>query len=236
MKPQRHTVVKRVVVHIAHRGYLYAGIFLHHLHSVVVADFGTTGTQVEALAAYAGRQVHHIEGEMFARNEAVDHKNVTGAEIILLLLVQGYVHLAALEIERNGLAVQISELGGIVEQGHVHAAAVRTVIMDYLIVCSCNLRVCNEILEHETVLYLADSQDGMEASIVLCHCGNDLGHVVHLLVVLLLGPPVLPVREELLVVLRRVVVDVEEVLEVIETHDIVAAAAFLREERSAEQQ
>ena len=236
MKPDCHTVVERIVVHIAHRGYLYAWILLHHLHSVVIADFGTTGTQVEALATYAGRQVHHIEGEMFARNEAVDHKNVTGAEIILLLLVQGDVHLAALEIERNGLAVQIGELGGIVEQGHVHAAAVRTVIMDYLIVCSCNLRVCNEILEHETVLYLADSQDGMKASIVLCHCGNDLGHVVHLLVVLLLGPPVLPVREELLVVLRRVVVDVEEVLKVIETHDIVAAAAFLREERSAEQQ
>ena len=62
----------------------------------------------------------------------------------------------------------------------------------------------------------------MVTAALLCHLLDDGGHVVQFLVVFGLGPLVAPVGEELVVVLGRVVVYVEEVLQVVETYYMVA--------------
>ena len=61
----------------------------------------------------------------------------------------------------------------------------------------------------------------METTVGISHCPDDSSHIVKFLVVLRLGPLVLSFRQELLVVLRRIVVCIEKVFKIVETDDIV---------------
>ena len=60
----------------------------------------------------------------------------------------------------------------------------------------------------------------METSVGIGHRPDDGSHIAEFFGILCLCPLVLSLREELFVVLRRVIVGVKKVLEVVETYDI----------------
>ena len=95
-------------------------------------DIPAKAAQVSALSAYTGREVGDIEGEMLSCDKVVHHQYVTGPEIILFILCQGYRHLSVGKGERYRLAVKVFELVCAIQQSHIHATSVRSVIMDYL--------------------------------------------------------------------------------------------------------
>ena len=227
MQPYCLAVIGRVVIHISHHNRLDSRITFLHNAAVLVDDLSSAGAQVLTLASYTGRKVGYINSKMLTIDKSVNHKYIPGAEIILGLLVKGDLYFGIIEVERNALAVKIGKLLWLVKQGHVHASAVRSVIMHDLIVGICYLRVRNEVLKHETVFYLADSQNGMITPIVIFHCLDDLCHIGNLLLVLRLGPLVLAFRKELFIVFCRVVIYVEEVLKIVEPYHIIAGRALL---------
>ena len=61
----------------------------------------------------------------------------------------------------------------------------------------------------------------METAVGLRHGTDDSRHIMELLLVFDIRPLVLALRQELLVVLDRVVVSIEQVLEIVEPYDIV---------------
>ena len=67
----------------------------------------------------------------------------------------------------------------------------------------------------------------MPCTILLLHGSDDLCHVLELLLVLHFSPFVRSVRKEFLIVLCRIVIDVEKVLKVVEAYDMALTALFL---------
>ena len=108
--PDCHAVVGGIVIHVAHSDYLDAGELLHQGHGLAVEYLASTTAQVRPLAADPRRQVGHKKGEHLAGYGTPHHKDVTGAEVILLLLVEGEFHLAALKCERYALGLEDSIL------------------------------------------------------------------------------------------------------------------------------
>ena len=227
----RHRVVGRVVVHITHCDNLDSGIFRLHPARVIVDDLGTAAAQVAALSANTRRKMSDIESKVFAGYKSVNHKDVTSLEVARIRV--GKVDVGV-EIERNGLAVEVGELIRFVEQGHVHATAIRAVVVDNLVVGISNLRLAHEILDDEAVLNLGNAEYGVPAFVVVGHRTNDFRHIVEFFLILRLRPLVLSFRKELVVVLDRVVVDVKEVLKVVEPDDVVLLS-FLRRCRKGHQ-
>ena len=176
----------------------------------------------------------YIDREMLAVDKAMHHEDITGLEIVLLFLVHDKVDRTSLECERNRLAVKEGEHLRLIKQSHVHTTTVRTVVMDDLIVCLRNLRFHDEILEHETVLDLGNSEKSVPCTVLFLHAPDDLGHVLKLLLILHLSPLVLSIRKELLVVLCRIVVYIKQILKVIESDHIVLRTLFLCISSSAE--
>ena len=106
MKIDCHRRIGRVVVHIAHYHTFDSGILLHHLHRVIIDNLPSASTGINTLSSDTGRKVADIESEMFAVNYSMDHEDVSGTEISLLLLV----HIASrsgctVEGERNRLSL-----------------------------------------------------------------------------------------------------------------------------------
>ena len=99
--------------------------------------------------------------------------------------------------------------------------------MDDLVIGIRDLRVGNEVLEHKSVLYLADTQQGMIHTVLVLHLLYDLRHIGNLLLILHFGPFVGTVRKKFRVILDRVVIYVEEILKVVESDDIRTAALLL---------
>ena len=151
---------------------------------------------------------------------ADDFQYVPGAEIGLLQSVHGELNLRILEGERDGLAGNEGELVRPVQKAYIDAAAVRTVVMDDLVVGVGDLGVVHQVLEDVAVLDLADSEDRVIDLVVILHGTDHPGHVVDLLPVFAFGPLVGAVRQVLVVVLPLVVVGVEEVLEVVEPYHV----------------
>ena len=217
-----HGVVEGVVVHVTHDDAFDTGIFPHHLHGVVVGDFASAGAEVLPLAAQAGGKVADVEGEVLAVYYAVDHEDVTGAEVGLFLLGHCELDVRAFKSERQGRAFHQCHFLGIVKQADVHAAAVRAVVMHYLVVCICDGGFHHKVFKDVAVLNLGNPQDGVPYAVVLLHLRNDLCHVGEFLAVFCLGPLVCSVREILVVVLAFVVIGVEEVLQIVETYHVAA--------------
>ena len=176
------------------------------------------------LSACAGRKVRNIEREVLAVDGSMHHEDVTGTEIVPLLLTLDPVYGAALESERNRFAFNEFEHLRLIEQSHVHSTSVRSVIVDDLIVRLCDLRLHHEVLEHESVLDLRHAEDGMPCTVILLHRPDDLGHVLKLLLIFRFSPLVLSLRKEFFVILYRIVVCIEEILKVVESHDIILCA------------
>lgn len=93
--------------------------------------------------------------------------------------------------------------------------------MHNLIIRLRNGRLAHQILQHKTVLDFAHSQNGVEAAVGISHGADDGSHVGELLLILDISPFVLTVRQELLIVLCRIVISVEQVFQIVETYDIV---------------
>ena len=163
----------------------------------------------------------YIYGKVLSVNGSMHHKDVTGLEVVLLVLGHDEIDGTSLEGERDRLAVKILEHLRLIEQSHIDSTSVRAVIVDYLIVGLSNLRFHHQIFQHETVLDLRNSEQSMPGTVLLLHGPDHLGHVLKLLLILRLGPLVLSFRKELRVVLDRIVIYVEQVFQIIETHDIV---------------
>ena len=54
MEVFRHARIGRIVVHVTHADYLYAGIFLHHLHRMVIHDLAATVAKLVAALLVTG--------------------------------------------------------------------------------------------------------------------------------------------------------------------------------------
>ena len=227
----RHRVVGRVVVHISHCDNLDSGILLLHHHRVIVDDFTSTTSEIAALATNPRRKVGDIECKVLTCYKSVNHKDITSLEVAGVRV--GKVDVGV-EIERNGLAVEVGELVRFVEQGHIHATSVRAVVVDNLVVRISNLRLAHEVLDDEAVFNLGDSKYGVPAFVVVGHRTDDFRHIVEFFLILRLRPLVLSFRKELAVVLDRVVVDVKKVLEIVEPDDVVLLS-FLRRCRKGHQ-
>ena len=220
-QPLGHALVERVIVHVAHHHDLDSGISGHHLLRILAYDLGTEAPEVASLASDSGRKVGHIDGKILSVNASVYHEDIPGAEFLLLLRAEGNRDFGALEGERNGPAVNEGELVRPVEKPHVHAAAVRSVMVNNLEMGVLKLRLGHEVLENETVLNLGNTEDGVEGSVGFCHFRNDGGHVVELLLIFDVSPLVGSVRKELVVVLSLFVIGVEEILQIVEPDDVI---------------
>ena len=219
-----HALVRRVVVHVAHRHDLDSGIFIHQLDGVLVDDLRSTASQVAAFASDSGRKVRHKEREHLALDFTADHQDVTGAEILLRILVHVELDVLAVEIIRNRLALNQFELFRPVKQGHVHASSVRAVIVHNLIIGVGNLLLADKVLKHVTVLHLAEAEDRVVSLVLFRHGLDDGRDVVEFAVVAGVSPTVGSIGEIFIVILALVVVGVEEVLDIVEAYDIASCA------------
>ncbi len=163
--------------------------------------------------------MHHIKCELLSIYQSVDHKNVTGAEIIRVRIREIYIR--PLECERNGLAVQVCELIRFIKKSHVHSTPVRAVIMDYLIIGIHDSLLTYQVFENQPVLHFGHSQNSVISAIIFSHLGHDLGHIALLDIIFGLSPLVFSFRKILGIVLYRVIVDVKEIFEVIEPYYVI---------------
>ena len=235
MKVGDHALIRRIVVHVAHHHDLDSGVLLHQSHGVLIDDLSAPASQVPALSTNPGWQVGHVESEHLIRYCPADFEDVPGTEIGLLLRSHAELDVGRVKSEWDRAALQQSELVRPVEQGTVHAAAVRTVIMDNLVVGLSDLRLDHELFQDVAVLDLADSQDGVPDFVVIFHRPDDLGHVVELLAVLGLCPLIRTLGKVLIVILALVVIGVEQVLKVVEPDDM-ALLHLLGKSRRRERQ
>ena len=219
-----HAVVSRVVVHVSHGNDLDARILLHEFHGFVVHDLASPASERRALAADPGRKVGYEEREHLAAEHSADHEDVTGAEMVLVLLAHLEIDVAV-EVERDGAALEHLEKLRPVEQGDIDSTTVRTIIVDDLEVGISDLRHGHEILEDMPVLDLADAEDCVIDLVVIFHGADYLCHVVELLVIFGVGPVVGSVGKELIIILALVMDSVEEVLKIVESDHIALLAA-----------
>ena len=229
MEINRHRRVCRIIVHVTHADDLDTGIFLLHLHRVVVHDLAATVTKLIAslLSACAGWEMGHIDGKVLAINSSVNHQDVAGLEIVLLLLCHDEIYTASLKGERNGLAFDIFEDLRLIEKSHIHATSIRTVIMNDLIVRLGNLRLHDKVLKDKSVLYFRHAKHRMPYTVILLHTLDNLCHVLKFLLILRFSPFVLSLRKELLIVLHRIIVCVKKVLQIVKTDDMVLLTPVL---------
>ena len=177
----------------------------------------------------------HIYRKVLTVNESVHHQDVARPEIVTLLLALDPLDRASLECERNRLAVKEGEHLRLIKQSHVHTTSVRSVIMHDLVVRLCDLRIHHEILKHETVLDLRHSEQSVPGTVLLLHSLDHLGHILKLLLILGLGPLVLSFGKELRIIFHRVIIDVEEILQIVESYHIALFTLLLSISSGAEQ-
>ena len=187
---------------------------------MVIDDFRSAAPQVPALSADAGRKVGDIKGELLSVKQAADHEYVPGLERHPVLALHRELYAWTVEVKRNRFTVQEFELVRAIEKTHIDTPDIRAVIMHYLIIGGCNLRLADKVLQHKPVLYLTDPQDRMESAVGLRHRLYDSGHVMQLFLIFCFSPLVSAVRKKFLVVLCRVIISVKKVLKVVEPDDI----------------
>ena len=93
-----------------------------------------------------------------------------------------------------------------------------------LVVRLSDLRFHHQVFEHKPVFNLRHSEKSVPCAVLILHRADDLGHVLKLLLIFCFSPLVPAFGKELLVVLRRIVVCVEKILKVVESHDIILLA------------
>ena len=194
-----HAWVGRIVIHITHAHDLDARILLLHHHRMVVHDLTTTVTKLVTtfLSTCTRWKMSHINGKMLSVDQSMNHQDITGSEIITLLLALDPINRAAFKSERNRLAVKECEYFRFIKECHIHTTTVRTIIMHNLIVRFSNLRFHHKIFKNKTVLNLGNSKKSMPCAILFLHGPDYLGHILKLFLIFCLCPFVLAIRKKL---------------------------------------
>ena len=123
---------------------------------------------------------------------------------------------------RNQLHVANGEEGGIVEQGAINTALVRSLDVDKLHVALLQWRLVAEVGETLGVLHLAHTNDGTTHTRqhVGSHLGEHASHVAQFVGVFKTVPFVGTRGQKFIVVLAFIVASVEEVLLIVKAHTI----------------
>ena len=106
------------------------------------------------------------------------------------------------------------------EQGHIYAPGLGRIIVNYLITGRTHSLRRDQVLQHPAVLHLGETDDCRPGLVGSRNPVQYLGDIGQLLVILGLCPLLGAIGSKLLVPGRRVVVDVKEVLDIVECHDI----------------
>ena len=167
-------------------------------------DFGSVQTTLERdlLATDARRPVSHEERYGFAEQKAIDLEDVTRLDMLLPL-------------EDDGVWACGSELivAGAIEERAVDTALVGRVEVHDLVARVRQLRLLQEVFEYASILDLTYPED--IGSSLGADLADSVGHVVKLLLVLVGRPLVLPIGQEVGIVILPVD-GVEEVLQIVE--------------------
>ena len=165
------------------------------------------------------------ERKHLAVKQSPDHQDVTGAEIVLAFLVHGEGDGRGIEVKRDGLALFYREIFRSVEQCHIDASSVRSVVMHYLVVRRLDFRLVHQVFQNMAVLHLAESEHCMICLVLISHSSDDGSDIMEFLLVFRLGPLVLAVRKKFVVVLPVVMVSVEKVLDIVKAQYVAFRAA-----------
>ena len=138
----------------------------------------------------------------FAEQEAIDLEDITRLDVLLPL-------------EDDGVWVRGGELivAGAIEERAVDTALVRRVEVDDLVARVRQLGFLQEVFEYASILDLTDPED--IGSSLRADLADSVGHIVKLLLVLVGRPLVLPIGQEVCIVVLPVD-GVEEVLQIVE--------------------
>ena len=163
----------------------------------------------------------HEERYGFAKQEAIDLEDVTRLDMLLPL-------------EDNGVWVCSGELivAGTIEECAVDTALVGRVKVHDLVAGVRQLGFLQEVFEYASILDLTDPED--IRSSLRADLADSVGHVVKLLLVLVGRPLVLPIGQEVGIVVLPVD-GVEEVLQIVEgyreAHLLLSLEGAKREEK-----
>ena len=167
-------------------------------------DLGCVQTTLERdlFATDARRPVSDEERYGFAEQEAIDLEDITRLDVLLPL-------------EDDGVWVRGGELivAGAIEERAVDTALVRRVEVDDLVARVRQLGFLQEVFEYASILDLTDPED--IGSSLRADLADSVGHIVKLLLVLVGRPLVLPIGQEVCIVVLPVD-GVEEVLQIVE--------------------
>ena len=74
----------------------------------------------------------------------------------------------------------------------------------------------NRIFKNIYILHLAYTKNCMPLSVFLSHFIDDLSHIGQFLLISFFRPPVTTLRKKILIILLRIVIDIEQILEIVE--------------------
>ena len=167
--------------------------------------------RIACSAAIARRPVIDEYGERFTGQRAGNFEYVARLEIVSAG-------------KERGVRERIVELeeARIVEQCHVDASTVGTVVVDHFEAHVGDGRALHEVVKHLSVLNLADSDDGRAGGADLAgQLRNDTGQVVEFLLVFVLGPLVGTGGKEVVVARIVGVVDrIKQVFQIVEGYGV----------------
>ena len=167
-------------------------------------DLGSVQTTLERdlLATDARRPVSHEERYGFAKQEAIDLEDVTRLDMLL-----------PLEDDRMWVCSGELIVAGTIEERAVDTALIGRVEVYDLVARVRQLGFLQEAFEHASILDLTDPED--IGSSLRADLADSVGHIVKLLLVLVGRPLVLPVGQEVGIIVLPID-GVEEVLQIVE--------------------
>ena len=87
-------------------------------------------------------------------------------------------------------------------------------------------RLLHQVFHYLAVLHLGQAQHRVPDAVLFPHVGNHAGQVVQLFLILVPGPFVGSVGQVFIVVLARIVGGIEQILDIVEPDDVLAALLF----------
>ena len=193
-----------VIVEVPHKDHLIIRVRRKEGVRDRAHNFGSIQTTLERdlLATDARRPVSDEERYGFAEQEAINLEDVTRLDMLLTL-------------ENDGVWVCGGELivAGTIEERAVDTALVGRVEVDDLVARVRQLGFLQEVFEYASILDLTDPED--IGSSLQADLADSVGHIVKLLLVLVGRPLVLPIGQEVGIVVLPVD-GVEEVLQIVE--------------------
>ena len=193
-----------VVVEVPHEDHLIIRICREEGVRDRAHDFGSVQTTLERdlLPTDARRPVSHEERYGFAEQEAIDLEDITRLDMLF-----------PLEDDRMWVCSGELIVAGTIEERAVDTALVGRVEVDDLVARVRQLGLLQEVFKYASILDLTDPED--IGSSLRADLADSVGHVVKLLLVLVGRPLVLPIGQEVGIVVLPVD-GVKEVLQIVE--------------------